>query len=218
MAKQTEFLVSEGIGEDGIPAGNYFDKYGSHNPIVRALMQGFQNSLTRLVEFVNPGSIHEVGCGEGYWTIKWAAQGIRACGTDFSRQVIAMAQENGQRQTSQARFHVASIYDLRAPKDSADLVVCCEVLEHLEDPSRALAVLQSIAKPWLIVSVPREPLWRVLNMARGRYLNDLGDTPGHIQHWSRTSLVKFLSSQFEIVEVRAPLPWSMVLCRVKPHR
>jgi hypothetical protein len=30
--------------------------------------------------------------------------------------------------------------------------------------------------------VPREPIWRIGNMARGRYLGDLGNTPGHIQH------------------------------------
>jgi SAM-dependent methyltransferase len=211
--RPSEFVVAQGIAEDGIPAGNYYDKYGSRNPVVRYLMTGFQNSLEELVSVAAPRSIHEVGCGEGYWTLKWAAQGIQTQGTDFSNQVIAIAQANGQRQTTNARFRAASIYDLKAPRDAAELVVCCEVLEHLEEPQKALDVLVSLATPWLIVSVPREPIWRMLNLARGQYLSDLGNTPGHIQHWSKGSLVQMLKTKFEIVAVRSPLPWTMVLCR-----
>ena len=40
----------------------------------------------------------------------------------------------------------------------------------------------------LLVSVPREPLWRGLNMARGAYMRDLGNTPGHVNHWSKRAL------------------------------
>ena len=53
-------------------------------------------------------------------------------------------------------------------RDSAELIVCCEVMEHLGDPEAALETLASLASPWAIVSVPREPLWRALNLARVR--------------------------------------------------
>jgi hypothetical protein len=46
------------------------------------------------------------------------------------------------------------------------------------------------AERHLLVSVPREPLWRMLNMARGAYWPALGNTPGHLNHWSRRSFVR----------------------------
>jgi len=64
--------------------------------------------------------------------------------------------------------------------------------------------------------VPREPIWRILNMARGKYWRALGNTPGHLQHWSRSGILGLLAEHFEIVEVRTPLPWTMVLCRARP--
>lgn len=210
----SEFVVAGGIKESGIVTGNVFDKYGSRNPIVRYLMGGFYRSLEELVEMTSAHTIHEVGCGEGYWTTRWAARGIRAKGSDFSEQVIAVAKENSQRQRTSAQFRVASIYDLQPPADAAELVVCCEVLEHLEEPARALQVLAKLASPWLIVSVPREPIWSAMNMARGKYWSQLGNTPGHIQKWSRTAFLDLLSNQVRIIAVRTPLPWTMALCRV----
>ena len=89
------------------------------------------------------------------------------------------------------------------------------LVEHLEDPVRALDVLAQLARPWLLASVPREPLWRALNMARGAYLGDLGNTPGHLQHWSRRAFLRFLSTRLDVVEVRTPLPWTIALCRAR---
>ena len=86
-------------------------------------------------------------------------------------------------------------------------------LEHLEDPAGALDVLAGLARPWLLASVPREPLWRVLNCARGKYWADWGNTPGHLQHWSRSGFLAFLERRFQVVEARSPLPWTVALCR-----
>jgi SAM-dependent methyltransferase len=112
-------------------------------------------------------------------------------------------------------FRVADLYGLDPERDGAELVVCCEVLEHLPDPGRALDILAGLARPHLIASVPREPLWRLLNLARGRYWRDLGNTPGHLQHWSSARFAEMLGSRLEVVEVRKPLPWAMALCRAR---
>ena len=208
--------IAGGMQEDGIVVGNAYDKYGAKNPVVRWIMAGFSNALSELVAKVEPSTIHEIGCGEGYWVFDWNAQGIKARGSDFSEKVIALARENArERGLSSDAFTSRSIYDVEAGRDSADLIVCCEVLEHLEDPQAGLAALQRIATEYVIVSVPREPIWCALNMVRGKYLRNLGNTPGHIQHWSTDKFIDFVSQYFEIVEIRKPLPWTMLLCRVK---
>lgn len=208
--------VSGGRREQGVVFGNTYDKYGSRNPIARLLMRGFTDRLERCVERAAPTSIHEVGCGEGHWGLRWARRGIPYRGTDFSAGAVELARSNARGAGIDPDiFSVRSVYDL-SDADRADLVVCCEVLEHLEDPDAAAARLAAAAGRHLILSVPREPLWRVLNAARGAYLRDGGNTPGHIRHWSRRAFVRFASTAvpgFDVADHCAPLPWTLVLLR-----
>lgn len=208
--------IAGGKTEGGVVVGNTYDKYGARNPLVKWMMNGFSNALEGLVAKASPESIHEIGCGEGFWVNKWNKAGLKARGSDFSHQVIAMARENAAAANiGTDKFSVRSIYDLKAEEDSADLIVCCEVLEHLEDPHAGLKALQKITTNHILLSVPREPLWRVLNFSRGKYMADFGNTPGHLQHWSKKSFIIMLEEYFDVVETKHPLPWTMVLCRRK---
>jgi 2-polyprenyl-3-methyl-5-hydroxy-6-metoxy-1,4-benzoquinol methylase len=203
------------IVEGGIIAGNLYDKYGTNNPVARLLMSGFYRAIDALVRETEASNIHEVGCGEGRLSAFLAKGGRSVRASDFSTKVIAEARAIAEREKVGVTFKVASIYDLTVHDDSAPLIVCCEVLEHLPDPHKALEVLTGLARPHLLVSVPREPIWRVLNIARGRYLSAWGDTPGHVQHWSRTSFLRLLRGYADIVRVLSPLPWTVVLARVR---
>jgi 2-polyprenyl-3-methyl-5-hydroxy-6-metoxy-1,4-benzoquinol methylase len=206
--------ISGGARENGIVFGNAYDKYGSRNPLVKWIMGKFESALSELVAKAAPATILEVGCGEGYWVLHWNKQGLQARGCDSSARVIELARENAAMcGLSAALFEYRSIHELAAGRDSADLIVCCEVLEHLEHPEAGLQALQRVAGHYLIVSVPREPLWRILNLARGKYLADWGNTTGHIQHWSKSGFVRMVSKYFEVIEIKSPIPWTMLLCR-----
>ena len=76
--------------------------------------------------------------------------------------------------------------------DEFDVATAIEVLEHVPDPAHTVAEMARVAQRWLLVSVPREPLWRGLNVARGAYIKDLGNTPGHVNHWSKRAFVALL--------------------------
>jgi len=201
------------IVEDGVIAGNIYPKHSTRNPIARFLLKGYHDALDALVSSVDPLTIHEVGCGEGYLIARFANGKRTLVGSDFSGQIIEIA--NQLQASEQISFKVSSIYNLTPEEDSATLVLCCEVLEHLESPQKAVDILADLADPYLIASVPREPLWRLLNMLRGNYLKDLGNTPGHLNHWSRAGFLKLLEKKFDILRVETPLPWTMVLCRTK---
>lgn len=204
--------MSNDVAERG---GNVYDKYGSANPIERRLMAGFMADLDELVELSGAREAHEVGCGEGEVSIRLARRGIRMRGTDAFPQVLEEARERATTAGVEIDFEAAPIERLDPERHAAELVVCCEVLEHLEDPARGLEVLAELARPWLIASVPREPLWRALNLARLSYISALGNTPGHLNHWSKHGFERFLAERFEVVEVRSPLPWTMALCRAR---
>ena len=206
--------ISGGFKESGIVVGNAFDKYNSKNPVVRLLMHSFDKALSDFVKKASPKSIHEIGCGEGYWVLGWNQKGIRARGSDFSSKVIGIANQNAkQHEVSESLFTTQSIYEVSSPDDVADLIVCCEVLEHLDNPEGALKALQGVVSNYIILSVPREPIWRGLNLVRGKYISSLGNTPGHIQHWSCRDFINLVSKYFDIIEVRTPFPWTMVLCK-----
>lgn len=199
--------------EEGVVIGNVYDKHGSRNPLAQALVRGFTTSFDALVARSGAQDVHEVGCGEGNLTARLHARGLAVRGSDFSQGIIAEAR---QRQAGAGiSFAVRSVYDLDPGADCAALVVCCEVLEHLEAPERALVRLAAIARPWCILSVPREPVWSLLNLARGRYWSDWGNTPGHVQRWSSPAFLTMLGRHLDIVEVRRPLPWTMVLARAR---
>jgi 2-polyprenyl-3-methyl-5-hydroxy-6-metoxy-1,4-benzoquinol methylase len=195
--------------------GNVYDKYGTSNPVARRLMAGFMGQLDELVERTGAKDAHEVGCGEGELAIRLARRGIRMRGTDAFPKVLEEARARAAAAGVEIDFEAVPVEDLEPDRHSAELIVCCEVLEHLEDPERALDVLAGLARPWLLASVPREPLWRALNLARLSYVGELGNTPGHLNHWSKRDFVRFLTRRFEVTELRSPTPWTMVLCRVQ---
>lgn len=201
--------------ENGVVVGNYFNKYESKNPIARYLVGGFMTEVLDLVRSVAPASIHEVGCGEGFLTIEIAKLGFPIRGSDISRNMLAEAETRAAGSDLSIPFKPSPLEALERGADAAELVVCCEVLEHLTDPEVALDKLAELASPHLLCSVPREPLWRVMNMARMKYWADLGNTPGHLNHWSRRGFLSFLERRFEVLEVRAPLPWTIALCRTR---
>ncbi|MGE4072599.1 MAG: class I SAM-dependent methyltransferase [Lysobacterales bacterium] len=194
------------------PAGNYYDKYHTRNPIARWLVNGFLHSFEELATLQPERVAVEVGCGEGELSMRLAQAGFRVTGYDIAEEAIAEARQRVAQAGLSIPLEVAALGDLSG-RVRAPLVVCCEVLEHLDDPQAGLDDLARVTESWLLVSVPREPLWRALNLCRGRYLGALGNTPGHVNHWSTSAFLRFLERRFEVHAVRQPLPWTMALCR-----
>jgi ubiquinone/menaquinone biosynthesis C-methylase UbiE len=197
-----------------VPTGNTFDKYGSTNPVVRRLMEGFEGALDDLFRRAAPGSLLDVGCGEGVLTAKWAERlgSGRVIGIDL--QDPKLESEWAARRRANLGFQAISAEQLPFADGEFDLAAAIEVLEHVPDPGQALAEMTRVAAGHLLVSVPREPLWRALNVARGAYLRDLGNTPGHVNHWSKRAFVRLLGRYGKVVELRSPFPWTMLLVQV----
>lgn len=202
------------VSGDGVVTGNTYDKYGSSNPLVRRMMTGFEGALEDLFRRADPSSVLDVGCGEGVLAQRFAQQlpGRRVVGIDLEEESI----QDGWKahEAPNLQYMVMRAEDLPFGDDEFDVASAIEVLEHVPDPEHTLAEMARCAERHLLVSVPREPLWRMLNMARGAYWSALGNTPGHLNHWSQRSFVKLLSRYGTVAEVRAPFPWTMLLVRL----
>jgi ubiquinone/menaquinone biosynthesis C-methylase UbiE len=197
-----------------VPTGNTYDKYGARNPVSRALVTRFLRDLERSLPLdgVAPARVLEVGVGEGEISDRLRARYPTADLVGFDlhdAELEAQWRARGQRNV------VADAVAAPFTSDTFDLVLAIEVLEHLDDPRRALAEIARVARGTVVLSVPREPLWRALNLARGAYVRALGNTPGHVQHWSRRAFVELVGRYFDVVQILTPLPWTIVQARAQ---
>ena len=197
----------------GVVTGNTYDKYGSSNPVVRRLMKGFHRELDSLFAQASPASLLDVGCGEGIITAAWAPQVApgRTVGVDLDDPLLCREWE--RRTAPNLEFRTMQAERLEFADGEFEMVSAIEVLEHVRDPWQVLAEMSRCSSRWLLLSVPREPVWRATNMARGAYWSSLGNTPGHLNHWSSRAFVSLLGQYGTVVAVRRPFPWTMALVR-----
>lgn len=195
-----------------VPIGNTYDKYASQNPVERRLMASFFARLDAALPTDAPRSILEVGVGEGEVAdrVRTHYPAARFVGIDLPDPELAAHWDD---RSLAGTF--ADITQLPFGDAQFDLVLAIEVLEHVDDPRAALRELARVATGALVLSVPREPIWRAANMARGKYIRALGNTPGHVNHWSKRRFGQLVGEHFELQQVLAPFPWTMVAARVR---
>lgn len=204
------------------PEGNYYDKYNTKNKIERWLMNNFFRKCANVLDETDleQGTILEAGCGEGNFThFLYQIFGDKKYGNkieafDISRKCVQEAKVK----CPDVHFYTGSIYHMKI-KDPYDLVVASEVLEHMDKPELAIDRLFEASSRYLFLTVPKEPLWRILNMMRGKYWSRLGNTPGHVQHWNRRTLKKLIlmrgGVKTEFVKIVPACPWFIVLVKIK---
>ena len=179
------------------------------------LLDGYFKSVQKLLaeSGLQTGKAIELGCGEGFSTErlrKMLPEGISLDASEYVDELVPRAQERNPK----VKIFQENIYELKSKPETYDLVFLLEVLEHLDYPEKALEEITKILKPGgkLILGVPREPIWRGLNMARGKYLKDFGNTVGHLNHWSSKGLIDLMKKEFgPVLAVKQPLPWTIVL-------
>jgi 2-polyprenyl-3-methyl-5-hydroxy-6-metoxy-1,4-benzoquinol methylase len=194
------------------PIGNASAKYEASNPVVRHLLNRFLRRVDEAAANLRPTSVLDVGCGEGIVTERLAHNLAPA-------KVLGVDAESHLQDEWQARsapnlsFATGSAYDLPFEDGSFDLVCCMEVLEHLERPRDALAEMSRVASRALLLSVPNEPGWRISHLLAGRNVRALGNTPGHINHWSKGAFDD-LVSDYARSDATAVFPWTLVVATV----
>lgn len=188
-------------------AGNNYDKYSSTNPIEQRMMRGFFDALDRSMTGLTPATVVEVGAGEGRVTERLVERfpDATVIGLDLVDDDLA-----GDWAELGLPMFFGDATRLPFADDAIDLVVGLEVLEHIPQPANALREIARVCAGTVVFSVPREPIWRAGNLARGRYVKQLGNTPGHVNHWSARSFRQFVGTHFRIESTSRPLPWTMV--------
>lgn len=192
---------------------NFTGKYTEGGLIARKLVDNYFLSVSKLLSKCETiEKAHEIGAGEGLSTQRLKTMVPFITASEFVNELVRKAQLNNP----EVNIFQESVYDLQYENDSFDLIFLLEVLEHLDYPKKALQEIKRVSSRYLILGVPREPLWRILNMCRFKYLRDFGNTPGHLNHWSTQSVVKLVEQEFgSVIAIETPIPWTILLAEKK---
>ncbi|MCJ7445104.1 MAG: class I SAM-dependent methyltransferase [Methanotrichaceae archaeon] len=191
---------------------DFGEKYTKANIATSYLINRFFLNVEKLIKTTSPKKVLEVGCGEGFSTKRL----LSSLEADTSLEAIDIEKRliNAAKiRNPDVPYYLGSVYKLPFRDNSFDLIIALEVLEHLEYPEYGIREILRVTKKWAIISVPNEPLFRMLNIIRLKYITDFGNTPGHIQHWSRPSFKNFMEKDANIISVCSSLPWTVVLAK-----
>ena len=206
--------VNEGIKES--LAGNYessnLKKYMSSNPLKKFFINRFLYNVVDSVSGYESKKVIDIGCGEGFI--------IKSLSLNFNYHFNACdvnidAAKSAKKLNPDITVFVADINSLPMRDREYDLVICCEVLEHLQKPQRALEEIKRISTGLILLSVPYEPYFSLMNFLTGKNLRRFGNDLDHFQKWSKKEFAEVLMKDFEIITLKVSLPWLIVLCRVK---
>ncbi len=187
-----------------------FQKHTSKNTLQQFLINNFYNSLIKVVTPLHVKNVLDVGCGEGFSLNKLNENNIgeKLEGIDYSKEAISI----GKKLFPNLSLKQGNIYDLPYKDNTFDLVLCTEVLEHLENPKKGLQEIVRVSKKYILVSVPNEPFFMMSNFLRGKNVIRFGNDPEHIQHWTILSFLRLMRKHgVRIKMVRLPFPWIMIL-------
>ncbi|HEY2371487.1 MAG TPA: class I SAM-dependent methyltransferase [Gaiellaceae bacterium] len=193
------------------PIGNATEKYAAGNPVTRKLLERFLRELDRQTSRLAPASLLDVGCGEGIVTERFARLLPTTQILGIDADTATLQGEWEERQRDNLSFQTGSAYELPFEDNAFELACAIEVLEHLERPRDALAEMARVASRALLVSVPREPQWRISHFLAGRDIAQLGNTPGHINHWSKAGFGRLVADYGDVTELRSPFPWTLAV-------
>ncbi len=134
----------------------------------------------------------DAGCGEGLGSLIVAQSASYVVGIDLDKDIIKLAKEKYKREN--LSFLVSDIKDIPFKSKSFDMVICLEVIEHIEEQERALFEMKRVLKEdgILIISSPNKKV----------YSDDRNfKNPYHVREFYEEEFLSFLSSCFKNVVI-----------------
>lgn len=135
----------------------------------------------------------DVGCGEGGYFFLYKEMGISYDGIEPDESIIKPGEP----------VKVAVAEKIPFPQASFDTIICMDVMEHVNDPKKAMEEIRRVMKPHgkLVISVPSarypftyDPINALLRLF-GRHINGFGMWGwGHRRLYKREDIIRLLES------------------------
>jgi 2-polyprenyl-3-methyl-5-hydroxy-6-metoxy-1,4-benzoquinol methylase len=132
--------------------------------------------------------VFDFGCGSGYLVGELQKMGYDASGTDVSTEAIEFGLSKGVRNLSAVQDG-----EIKPLEGGFDLILALDVVEHMEDDSRAIRAIEGALKPGgiAIITVPAyQWMWGVQD-----------DVNHHFRRYTMSSLVEVIkgANNFKII-------------------
>jgi len=150
-------------------------------------------------------NILDLGCGEGrhIFGCMTVFKNANIIGIDMHEKSLETCVEGNTffkgHNNCNNLFSQASIYQLPFKEKSFDLIICSEVMEHLDDYKKAMKIIHSLLKDdgTLLISVPSYFPEKICWLLSNEYQNMPG---GHVRIFTKSSVIKDLeSSGFSVI-------------------
>ncbi len=185
-------------------------KYNSTNPLQMFLIKKFLQKIQELISKIEGKTLLDVGSGEGYVLKAILDQKqFQAAALEPNKKALKIL----QKKLPNIIVKQGYVENIPFDNNSFEVVVCCEVLEHLPDPEKALQELKRVGKKYFILSVPNEPWFSLANFLRGKNISRWGCDPEHIQKWSTKAFSELVNKELKIIKIQQSFPWTIVLAK-----
>jgi len=92
-------------------------------------------------------TVLDVGCGGGFLSEEFAKAGFSVTGIDPSEKSIETARRHAQQNGLVITYAEGSGESLPFSDRAFDIVACCDVLEHVDDPGKVMSEISRVLKP-----------------------------------------------------------------------
>lgn len=190
----------------------HVNKYTNRNPVHRLSLGRFYDAVAAELRSIAPRTVLDFGCGEGFILDMMAARDVQLPdyeGVDLRADALSAAHERWP----QKNFTHANLFDAAFDSKTYHTVMALEVLEHVFEPEKVLQRLVAMSEQHLLLTVPNEPWFQLMNLVRGRDFIRLGNHPEHINHWNAGTFAEFVSPFAEVVSVKTRFPFVILTAR-----
>ena len=159
------------------------------------LLSHLTEKIVEHLALANGKRLLDIGCGVGRVDILAAIKGFATVGIDIEKKAITLAKDNAKKfgLDMQCKFITGDILKQRnLSKQTFDVIVCSEVIEHVSDPQKIIDFAYKLLKKngLIILTTPNDPrLWSVLD-----------EYAGHVKRF-RVQEIKQLLQHFTILSL-----------------
>jgi SAM-dependent methyltransferase len=166
-------------------AGMYFDDTNSTD--------GWQKEVYEAARDIMRANklctIYDVGCGSAHKLIHILGE-YDTIGIDLPETLDVVIARYPDRKWLSTSFD-----NVNLPK--VDLVMCCDVIEHVDDPDALMRFIVNCAKDWIVISTPDRDL-----LSRYRRINKFyygpPSNPSHIREWTMPEFGRYVGRFVQI--------------------
>jgi len=143
----------------------------------------------------------DLGCGTG-WLTAILAQFGPTTGVDLSPLAINRAKE----QFPDIEFFAGDLFEVPVPRGAFDIVVSCQIIEHVDDRQRFVDLVADLLRPGGHLLLVTDNAWNIARWDPQVWARYSG-VPQPIQHRpTLQELREVLSTRFRVRRVRSILP------------